>query len=73
MYLYLIMATITIPEEKFNKVIADVENLIEDVVDIFDQDEIAKKRIAEIEADPSIGKSEKELDGYLKKRGVKID
>ena len=66
------MATITIPEEKFNKVIADVENLIEDVVDIFDQDEIAKKRIAEIEADPSIGKSEKELDGYLKKRGVKI-
>ena len=67
------MATITIPEEKFNKVIADVENLIEDVVDIFDQDEIAKKRIAEIEADPSIGKSEKELDGYLKKRGVKID
>jgi hypothetical protein len=62
------MTTITISEEKFNKVPADVENLVEDVVDIFNQDEIAKKRIVEIEANPSIGKSEKELDEYLKKR-----
>ncbi len=67
------MASITIPEEKFNKVIADVENLIEDVADIFDQDEVAKKRIADIEKNPSIGKSEKELDTYLKQRGVKIE
>ena len=67
------MAAITIPEEKFNKVLTDVENLIEDVADLFDQDVIVKKRIAEIEANPSIGKSEKELDDYLKKRGVKID
>ena len=67
------MATVTMSEEKFNKVIADVENLIEDVVALFDQDEIAKKRIKDIKADPSIGKSEKELDDYLKKRGVKVD
>ena len=67
------MATVTMSEEKFNKVIADVENLIEDVADLFDQDEIAKKRIKDIKADPSIGKSEKELDDYLKKRGVKVD
>ena len=67
------MATMTISEEKFNKVIADVENLIEDVADLFDQDEIAKKRIKDIKADPSIGKSEKELDDYLKKRGVKVE
>ena len=67
------MATITIPEEKFNKVLSDVENLIEDVADLFDQDEIAKKRIADIKTNPSIGKSEKELDDYLKKRGVKVD
>ena len=67
------MATVTMSEEKFNKVIADVENLIEDVVALFDKDEIAKKRIKDIKADPSIGKSEKELDDYLKKRGVKVD
>jgi len=29
---------------------------------------IVKKRMEEIEEDPSIGKSEKELDAYLKKR-----
>jgi len=53
-------------------VLADVENLIEDVTDLFDQDKVVKERIADIEADPSIGKSEKELDSYLKKRGVQI-
>ena len=66
------MANITVSEEKFNKVLADVENLIEDVTDLFDQDKVVKERIADIEADPSIGKSEKELDSYLKKRGVQI-
>ena len=67
------MATVTISEEKFHKVLADVETLIEDVTALFDQDDIAKKRFAEIKANPSIGKSEKELDDYLKKRGVKVD
>ena len=67
------VATITISEEKFNKVIADVESLIGPVAELLDQDEIAKKRINEIKANPSIGKSEKELDDYLKKRGVKVD
>ena len=66
------MANIAVSEEKFNKVLADVENLIEDVTDLFDQDKVVKERIADIEADPSIGKSEKELDSYLKKRGVQI-
>lgn len=37
------------------------------------EDEIVKKRIKEIKISPSIGKSEKELDEYLKKRGVKVD
>ena len=67
------MTTITISEEKFNRVIADVENLVEDVAELFNQDEIAKKRIVEIKANPSIGRSEKELDNYLEKRGVKVD
>ena len=67
------MGSITISEEKFNKVLSDVETLIEDVSSLFDQDEIARKRLAEIKANPSIGKSEKELDDYLKKRGVNVD
>ena len=67
------MGNITVSEEKFNKVLSDVETLIEDVSSLFDQDEIAKKRIAEIKSNPSIGKSEKELDSYLKQRGVKVD
>ena len=67
------MGTITISQEKFNKVIADVEALIEDVSSLFDQDELAKQRMQEIKANPSIGKSEKELDAYLRKRGVKVE
>ncbi len=67
------MANISVSEEKFNKVLADVEALIEDVSDLLDQDEVAKKRMVDIEENPLIGKSEKELDDYLKQRGVKVD
>ena len=65
------MGNITVSEEKFNKVLSDVETLIEDVSSLFDQDEIARKRIAEIKANPSIGKSEKELDAYFTRKRIK--
>tara|TARA_Y100000310_G_scaffold338992_1_gene430245 strand:+ start:12692 stop:12895 length:204 start_codon:yes stop_codon:yes gene_type:complete len=67
------MSTINISEEKLNKVLADVETLIEDVASLVDQDEIAKKRIKDIKSNPSIGKSEEELNDYLKKRGVNLE
>jgi hypothetical protein len=67
------MANINVSEEKFKKVLADVETLIEDVSNLLDQDQIAKERIADIEQNPSIGKSEEELDEYLKARGVKLE
>lgn len=35
------------------------------------EDLVVKKRIAEIKKNPSMGKSEKALDEYLKKRGIK--
>lgn len=35
------------------------------------QDEIAKKRLSDIKNKRVIGKSEKELDSYLIKRGIK--
>lgn len=34
---------------------------------------VVEKRINDIETDLPIGKSEQELDEYLKQRGVKID
>jgi hypothetical protein len=67
------MTTINVSREKLDCILADVEHLIEDVSALLDQDEIAKKRMAEIQTNPSIGKSEKELDEYLKQRGVNVE
>ncbi|MEK6868247.1 MAG: hypothetical protein AABX98_05500 [Nanoarchaeota archaeon] len=66
------MALVTISEDKLQKVLHDVEVLIEDVASLVNQDKTAKQRLTEVKANPSIGKSEKDLDDYLKKRGIKI-
>ncbi|HLC84554.1 MAG TPA: hypothetical protein VJH22_02060 [Candidatus Nanoarchaeia archaeon] len=67
------MGNITISEEKFNKVLSDVETLIQDVAELLSQDDVGKQRRAEILQNPSLGKSEKELDDYLRKRGLALD
>lgn len=67
------MATITVSEEQLGRVLTDVETLIRDVGSLLDSDDVVKKRLAQIRANPSIGKSEEELDEYLQKRGVQID
>lgn len=67
------MGTISISEDRFKKVLADVEALVEDVTALIDRDDVVKQRIAGIKADPSIGKTEKELDDYLRRRGIEID
>ncbi len=67
------MPQITISEEKLHKVLNDVEILIEDVALLLDQDKIAQKRLQELKTQPSLAKSEHELDAYLKKRGVKVE
>ena len=64
------MKLINIPKDTLNKVLVDVEILIEDVASLLNQDEIAKKRLIEIKKNPSIALSEEELNNYLKKRGV---
>lgn len=66
------MTSISIPADKLNKVLFDVEVLIEEVASLLNQDEIAKKRLADIKTNPSLGISEEELYSYLEKRGVKI-
>lgn len=67
------MDTINISEDRFKRVLTDVESLLNDITVLINRDDIVRQRIAEIHANPSIGKTEKELDEYLKKRGIEID
>ncbi len=64
--------TITMPREEFKKLISDVEIVINDVESILSsEDKLTKKRIDGIESGKVKGKTEKELDEYLKNRGIK--
>jgi hypothetical protein len=65
--------TITLSRERFKKVLLDFEVLLEDVTELVNRDDIVRQRIADVKSDPSMGKTEDELDAYLKKRGVKVD
>lgn len=68
------METVSIPKHKLGQVISDVERLIshfEDLVE--DQDQLVKQRLNDVKGRRVEGKSEKELDDYLKKMGVKVD
>ncbi len=65
------METITIPKELFNKILSDVEKLIDDVEIALDNK--VKQRIIDIETGKVQGKAEQDLDDYLRKRGVKIE
>ena len=67
------MASLILSEEKLSKVLTDVEILIEDVASLLSQDNVVRKRLADLKLNPSIGKSEKELNDYLRRRGVKVD
>lgn len=65
------METVSIPKEAFTKILSDVETLIDDVELALDAK--AQKRIIDIETGEVKGKTEQELDDYLKKRGVKVE
>ena len=65
------METVTIQKEIFSKILTDVETLIDDV-------ELAlnakvMRRIQDVETGKVTGRTEKDLDNYLKRRGVKIE
>lgn len=66
------MGFISIQKDRFDKVLKDVEVLVEDVSSLMDIDKIAEKRLEEVKKDPSIGIKETDLDKYLEKRGVKL-
>jgi hypothetical protein len=68
------MDTIDVPKDKFGQVISDTERMITHFEELAeDQDKLVKMRLADIKEHHVQGKSEAELDSYLKKRGVKID
>ncbi len=72
-FFYLLMETesVVVPKKLFGKILEDVELLIDDVE--LALDEKVRERIQDIESGRVEGKSEEELDAYLKKRGVQID
>ena len=65
------METVSIPKDVFTKILADVETLIDDVELALDT--IVQKRIHDIETNNIKGKTEQELNDYLKRRGVKVE
>ena len=66
------MTTVSVPREKLAKVLSDVELLIADVSSLVDEDTIAKDRLTAMRTDPSVRRSEDDLDEYLAKRGVHV-
>ena len=68
------METVTIDKGSLSRVLEDVEKLLGDVEDMMDsQEAIAEQRLTEIKSGAVEGGSEKELDNYLKQRGIKSD
>ena len=60
--------TITLSKDRFRKVLTDFEILLEDVTELVNRDDLVRQRIADIKTNPAIGKTEEDLDSYLKKR-----
>ena len=67
------METVQVGKDDFNKILNTAEVLIDEVEQALSQDEIVIRRIEDIKTGRVKGKTEKELDYYLKKRGVKIE
>ena len=67
------MATITVPKETFSRILTELESVIGDLEELYDQDIVAKKRLEEIKQGKVKLKSEKDYYAYLKRRGVKVE
>jgi len=65
------METVVVPKKVFGKILEDAEMLINDVEMALN--ERIRKRIQDIEFGKVEGKSEEELDAYLRKRGIKVE
>ena len=67
------MEQVQVQKEDFSDILRTIERLIDKVENILSRDEIAKSRIMDIKEGKIQGRTETELDSYLKKRGVKIE
>ena len=67
------METVEVKKSDLSKILNTAEILVDEVEQALSQDEIANKRIKDIMTGKISGRTEKELDKYLKKRGVKIE
>ncbi len=65
------METVEVPRALFDKILSDVEVLIDDVESALDK--TVRNRITDIDSKVVEGRTEAELDSYLKKRGVQVD
>lgn len=64
---------VKVQQEDFNRILDTAEVLIDEVEHVLSQDDLTKKRLDDIKSGKIIGKSEEELDNYLKSRGVKVE
>ncbi len=65
------MESVTIPKEMLDKILTDVEILIDDVEAALDKK--VQERRKNIETKNVQGKTEEDLHAYLKKRGVHVE
>lgn len=63
---------ISVPEEELHELMREADRLRSRVAELLEREDI-RQRIADIDADPSIGGTEKDLNEYLRSRGVRID
>jgi hypothetical protein len=64
------METVNIDKDDFNNLLSTVEILISDVEKLRGQEEISQKRVLDIEEGKVEGKTEKDYNEYLRKRGI---
>lgn len=64
--------TLNVQKKAFAEILDTAEDLVDEVEEVF-QDQVARKRRFDIERGDVEGKTEEELDEYLKSRGVNIE
>ncbi|MDH3976613.1 MAG: hypothetical protein OEV42_20310 [Deltaproteobacteria bacterium] len=67
------MDTVHVNKTDFTRILDTAETLIDEVEHALEEDEIVSKRLEDVKSGRVTGKTEKELDDYLKSRGVELD
>ena len=65
-------STVCIPKARIGQIIDDVERLVTDMETML-ENEVVNNRLNDVKSGKVKGRSEKDLDAYLKARGVKIE